>query len=318
MYFETITRYEYYRGIMTNQKNKIHIKAYAKINLGLDVLGVLDNGYHLVHMIMQSIGLYDGIYITKTRKPGISMSSNLHYLPNDQRNIAYRAGLLLDEDYGILANTGIHIKIDKRIPVSAGLAGGSSNAAAVLMGLNDMFDLGLAMDTLCEYGLRLGADVPFCLRLGTMLAEGIGEDLSRLPAMPDCTILIAKPPKPVSTKMVYENLDHLAIHGWDQLPHPQNDRLIQGLEEGDIHKIASSMGNVLEQVTIPLLPTIQTIKEIMMNAGAIGAMMSGSGPTVFGIFEDRELAMKAKAQIYDQRLSRQAYITYPYNSTHPT
>jgi len=294
-----------------NHNTTIHKKSYAKINLGLDVTGVRKDGYHRVHMIMQSISLADEVSITKTKRKGISLYTNLSYLPTDQRNIAHRAVRILDEDFNFLTCGGVEIHIQKNIPVAAGLAGGSSNAAAVLLGINELFQLGLTTDELCGYGLRLGADVPYCILLGTKLAEGIGEKLSELPCMPECTILIAKPPSPVSTKKVYEQLDELALDGWDKLEHPDNQSLISGLEKQDILLIAESMGNILEKVTVPIHPEIQTIKDLMLKHGALGAMMSGSGPTVFGIYRDLKLAESAIREIEEKHLSQQVYVTVP-------
>ncbi len=283
--------------------NQLELKALAKINLGLDVLGKRENGYHDVRMIMQSIYLYDTIRIEKTEADeGISLCSNLSYLPSDGSNIAYKAAELLKEEFGI--REGVRITLDKHIPVAAGLAGGSSNAAAVLFGMNRMFRLGLSQKELMERGVKLGADVPYCIMRGTVLAEGIGEELTRLPAMPKCTVLIAKPPVSVSTKTVYEALDAKEIP-----KHPDIDGIIKGLEEGDLRQIARSMGNVLEDVTIPMHPVIAQIKQEMLEAGAIGAMMSGSGPTVFGLFENRAAARTAQKNIREKSLARQVYVT---------
>ena len=283
--------------------NQLELKALAKINLGLDVLGKRENGYHDVRMIMQSIYLYDTIRIEKTgADEGISLCSNLSYLPSDGNNIAYKAAQLLKEEFRI--REGVRITLDKHIPVAAGLAGGSSNAAAVLFGMNRMFRLGLSQKELMDRGVKLGADVPYCIMRGTVLAEGIGEELTRLPAMPKCTVLIAKPPVSVSTKMVYEALDA------EEIPkHPDIDGIIKGLEEGDLRQIARSMGNVLEDVTIPMHPVIAQIKQEMLEAGAIGAMMSGSGPTVFGLFENRAAARTAQKNIREKSLARQVYVT---------
>ena len=271
--------------------NQLELKALAKINLGLDVLGKRENGYHDVRMIMQSIYLYDTIRIEKTgADEGISLCSNLSYLPSDGNNIAYKAAQLLKEEFGI--REGVRITLDKHIPVAAGLAGGSSNAAAVLFGMNRMFRLGLSQKELMERGVKLGADVPYCIMRGTVLAEGIGEELTRLPAMPKCTVLIAKPPVSVSTKTVYEALDA------EEIPkHPDIDGIIKGLEEGDLRQM------------IPMHPVIAQIKHEMLEAGAIGAMMSGSGPTVFGLFENRAAARTAQKNIREKSLARQVYVT---------
>ena len=282
--------------------NQVELKALAKINLGLDVLGRRENGYHDVRMIMQSIYLYDEVKIEKKGTPGIEVVTNLKYLPVNEDNIAYKAAHLLKEEFDI--SEGVKITLKKHIPVAAGLAGGSSNAAAVLFGMNRMFRLGLSQKSLMERGVKLGADVPYCIMRGTVLAEGIGEELKTLPAMPKCTVLIAKPPISVSTKTVYEALDSKEI-----TQHPDIDGIMEGLEQHDLRKIAECMGNVLEDVTIPMHPVISEIKQEMMEAGALGAMMSGSGPTVFGLFESRAAAREAQRRIREKSLTRQVYVT---------
>ena len=282
--------------------NQIELKALAKINLGLDVLGRRENGYHDVRMIMQSIFLYDEVRIEKKEAAGIEVETNLKFLPVGEDNIAYKAAKLLIDEFGI--GEGVRITLRKHIPVAAGLAGGSSNAAAVLFGMNRIFRLGLSQKDLMERGVKLGADVPYCIMRGTVLAEGIGEELKRLPAMPKCTVLIAKPPISVSTKTVYEALDSKEI-----TEHPDIDGIIKGLELGNLKMIAGSMGNVLEKVTVPMHPEIEKIKQEMKDAGALGAMMSGSGPTVFGLFESRAAARAAQRNIREKELTRQVYVT---------
>ena len=282
--------------------NQIELKALAKINLGLDVLGRRENGYHDVRMVMQSIYLYDEVKIEKTEAPGIALASNLSFLPTGEGNIAYKAAQLLTEEFEI--GEGVKITLNKHIPVAAGLAGGSSNAAAVLFGMNRMFRLGLTQDELMARGVRLGADVPYCIMRGTVLAEGIGEELSVLPAMPKCTVLIAKPPVSVSTKVVYEALDAKEI-----VEHPDIDGIIEGLKKHSLKQVAACMGNVLEDVTIPMHPVIDRIKQEMIDAGALNAMMSGSGPTVFGLFESRAAAREAQRRIREKSLTRQVYVT---------
>lgn len=282
--------------------NQIELKALAKINLGLDVLGRRENGYHDVRMVMQSIYLYDEVKIERTEAPGITLASNLSFLPTGEGNIAYKAARLLIEEFQI--SDGIRITLNKHIPVAAGLAGGSSNAAAVLFGMNRLFCLGLTQEELMARGVRLGADVPYCIMRGTVLAEGIGEKLSVLPAMPKCTVLIAKPPVSVSTKVVYEALDAQNI-----AKHPNIDGIIEGLERHSLKQVAACMGNVLEDVTIPMHPVIEQIKQEMKDAGALNAMMSGSGPTVFGLFESRAAAREAQRRIREKSLTRQVYVT---------
>lgn len=287
-------------------EHTLTLKALAKINLGLDVLGRRDNGYHDVRMVMQTIYLYDNVTLTRTEEPGIQVETNLSYLPVDGNNIAYKAAKLLIDEFGI--QEGVHIKLEKRIPVAAGMAGGSSNAAAVLVGMNRMFDLGLSQSQLMERGVALGADVPYCVMRGTALAEGIGEELSSLPPMPKCYILVAKPAISVSTKWVYETLDAKEI-----VEHPNIDGLLQGLKEQDLSKVASSMGNVLESVTIERYPIIETIKDAMKEAGALNAMMSGSGPTVFGIFDNRKVAKEAWYKLRNMDCAKQVYLANVHN-----
>lgn len=287
--------------------DKLELKALAKINLGLDVLGRRDNGYHDVKMVMQTIYLYDDVILKKTKESGIQLATNLSYLPVDENNIAYKAAKLLREEFEL--QEGISIYLKKRIPVSAGMAGGSTNAAAVLFGMNRMFDLGLSMQELMERGVKLGADVPYCVMRGTVLAEGIGERLTPLSPMPKCTVLIAKPGISVSTKTVYEKFDALS-----RIEHPDIDGLVRGLEEGDLQKISSCMGNVLEMVTIEDYPIIEQIKNIMKREGALHAIMSGSGPTVFGIFEDRKSAKRAYRALREKNMAKQIYLTGVHNT----
>ena len=261
--------------------DKLELKALGKINLGLDVLGRRENGYHDVRMVMQTLYLYDNVTLQKKSAPGIEIDSNLFYLPNDEDNIAWKAAKLLIDEFDI--KDGIRIHLDKHIPVAAGMAGGSSNAAAVLYGMNQMFRLGLSQKELMERGVKLGADVPYCIMRGTVLAEGIGEKLTPLPPMPKCQILIAKPPISVSTKMVYEKLDSCEIK-----EHPDIDGILDGLKNQDL-------------------------EQCMMEAGALGAMMSGSGPTVFGIFRDRRTAKEAFTKVKAQNLAKQIYLANVHN-----
>lgn len=287
--------------------DKMELKALGKINLGLDVLGKRPNGYHDVRMVMQTIYLYDQITIEKKPEPGIELKTNLFYLPVNENNLAYRAASLLMDEFHLPG--GVKMTLTKHIPVAAGMAGGSSNAAAVLHGMNRMYDLGLSMEELMKRGVTLGADVPYCIMRGTVLAEGIGEILTPLPPMPKCQIVVAKPPVSVSTKMVYEKLD---VHSsW---VHPDIDGILEGLKEADLFKVASCMGNVLENVTIPEYPVIEKIKQSMKDAGALNAMMSGSGPTVFGIFNERSQAKKAAFRIKETQLAKQVYVTNVHNA----
>ena len=255
----------------------ISVKALAKINLGLDVVRRREDGYHEVRMIMQTIHLFDRLEISKNTSGQITMETNLAFLPTNENNLVYKAAKLLTDEFGI--KDGVHVWLHKHIPVAAGMAGGSTDAAAVLYGMNRIFDLGLSKEELMERGVKIGADVPYCVMRGTALAEGIGEKLTKLPPMVKCPVLIAKPQINVSTKFVYENLKLDA-----DTEHPDIDRLVADIREKNLTKIAADMGNVLETVTIPAYPVIADIKENMLQNGAVNAMMSGSGPTVFGLF----------------------------------
>lgn len=287
--------------------DKIKLKALGKINLGLDVLGRRPNGYHDVRMVMQTVYLYDQILLEKTDKEGISLETNLFYLPVNENNLAYRAAKMLIDEFAI--KEGVHISLEKHIPVAAGMAGGSSNAAAVLYGMNRLFQLGLTDQELMDRSVQLGADVPYCIMRGTVLAEGIGEKLTPLPAMPKCHVLLAKPPISVSTQKVYEKLDAQEV-----TEHPDIDGILLGLQTGDLKKITSSMGNVLENVTITEYPQIERIKDVMKEEGALNAMMSGSGPTVFGIYDDKMLARRAAARIREEQLAKQVHVTTMHNA----
>jgi 4-diphosphocytidyl-2-C-methyl-D-erythritol kinase len=285
----------------------ISLKALAKINLGLDVVRRREDGYHEVRMIMQTIHLYDRLTICKTKEPGIQIRSNLSFLPVNENNLVYKAGKLLMDEFSI--GEGVAVELDKRIPVAAGMAGGSTDAAAMLYGMNQLFGLNLSQKKLMERGVTIGADVPYCLMRGTALAEGIGEQLTSLPPMVKCPVLIAKPPISVSTKFVYQNLKLD-----ENTPHPDIDRLISDIENKDLHAIAGDMGNVLETVTIPNYPEIDRIKTMMKEAGAVGAMMSGSGPTVFGLFEDEKTAKNAYRAVSRSGVAKQVYLTTIYNN----
>lgn len=285
----------------------ISLKALAKINLGLDVVRRREDGYHEVRMIMQTIHLYDRLDIKRTKESGIQIQTNLSFLPVNENNLIYKAAKLLMDEFSI--TDGVSVKLDKRIPVAAGMAGGSTDAAAMLFGMNRLFSLGLTKRQLMERGVQIGADVPYCIMRGTALAEGIGEELSPLAPMVKCPVLIAKPSISVSTKFVYQNLklDDTTIH-------PDIDLLIEDIKAKNLHDIAAHMGNVLETVTIPNYPVIDEIKKHMLSHGAVGAMMSGSGPTVFGLFEDEATAKKAYTAMRSSHLARQVYLTSVYNN----
>ena len=284
----------------------IRLKARAKINLGLDVVRRREDGYHEVKMVMQMLRLYDQIDIEKTQESGIFVRSNLSFLPTDERNIAYKAAKVMIDQFGL--EQGVIIRIEKHIPVAAGMAGGSTDCAAVLYGMNKLFGLRLNQKKLRELGVKLGADVPYCLMRQTALSEGIGEILTPISPLQDCPILIAKPSVSVSTRHVYE---HLKLD--EQTMHPDIDGIVTALADGDLYGVTDRMANVLETVTVPEHPVIDEIKKQMMASGAVNALMSGSGPTVFGIFDDEEKAKKACEDMKASRLARQIYLTRPFN-----
>jgi 4-diphosphocytidyl-2-C-methyl-D-erythritol kinase len=254
------------------------LKAYAKINISLDVVGKREDGYHLLRMIMQTIDLYDNITLYKL-KNGVNVASNKAYIPNDERNLAYKAAKLFIDTYNI--NGGVDINIRKNIPVAAGLAGGSTDAAAVLKGMRDIYNINASDEELMNLGLKIGADVPYCITGGTALCEGIGEKLTVLNRFKNHILIVVKPSFGVSTKEVYQNLDIDKIH-----KHPDTERLIQAIENDDINYVSKNMKNILENVTLRKHTILKDIKNEMIRFGALGAMMSGSGPTVFGFFDD--------------------------------
>lgn len=255
--------------------------AYAKINIGLDVVQRLENGYHQVKMIMQTISLHDTLRFKKCREKGIFLKTDSEELADTENNLIYKAAKMLFDEWQIAG--GVQIHLEKRIPIAAGMAGGSTDAAATLRGINKLYALGLSDEELMERAVSIGADVPYCIVGGTYLAEGIGEKLTKLPPMPECYVVVAKPKAGVSTKWVYENL-----HIEKRKEHPDIDRMIQAIEQQDLDRLGASMENVLEDVTVSRYPVIDKIKTLMMECGAQKAMMSGSGPTVFGLFQSEE------------------------------
>ena len=258
-------------------------KAYAKINLGLDVLGRRENGYHDVRMIMQTVGIYDELVLRQRTDSDIRITVNLsdgqiEELACDEHNLIYKAARLVMQECAL--TQGIDVVLTKNIPIAAGMAGGSTDAAATILGMNDLYGLHLSEAKMCELGVRIGADVPYCIMGGTVLAEGIGEILTRLAPAPQCHLLVVKPQVSVSTAFVYTQLDSRKGYA-----HPDIDGLMRCMEIQDVSGMAKKIGNVLETVTIPEYPIIRELKEEMLAYGALGALMSGSGPTVFGIFE---------------------------------
>ncbi|MBO5472501.1 MAG: 4-(cytidine 5'-diphospho)-2-C-methyl-D-erythritol kinase [Lachnospiraceae bacterium] len=282
--------------------NQTTQKAYAKINLGLDVLRRREDGYHEVKMIMQTVDICDDLVFQRTARPGIRIETDNGELPTDQNNLIYKAADLLMRERGIAE--GVRIMLTKRIPIAAGMAGGSSDAAATMRGLNRLFDMGYSTEDLQKLGVKLGADIPYCIVGGTMLSEGIGEILSPLPSPPDCYLVVAKPDINVSTRFVYENLhaDSLTVH-------PDIDGMMEAIRAGSLQGMTDRLGNVLETVTIREYPVIEEIKETLRREGARNALMSGSGPTVFGIYADQDKAKQAALQIERRKMAKQVFVT---------
>ncbi|MEE6133920.1 4-(cytidine 5'-diphospho)-2-C-methyl-D-erythritol kinase [Priestia flexa] len=256
---------------------KLMVKAPAKINLSLDVLHKRTDGYHEVKMVMTTIDLADRIELSEREDGRIVIYSHNRFVPDDQRNLAYQAAQLLKKRYKV--DKGVNILIDKQIPVAAGLAGGSSDAAATLRGLNQLWDLGLSLDTLAELGAEIGSDVSFCVYGGTALATGRGEVIKHIEAPPNCWVILAKPEIGVSTADVYRNLKV------QNVSHPNVEGMIKAIDTGDYEKMCQSVGNVLEEVTLKMHPEVSLIKEQMKRFGADAVLMSGSGPTVFGLVQ---------------------------------
>ena len=277
-------------------------KAYAKINLGLDVLRKRPDGYHEVKMIMQTIGLYDVLTFKSRQDDEIHIDTGHAKLPNNEDNLIYKAAKVLFEETG--KTIGADITLEKNIPIAAGMAGGSTDGAAALVALNQMLGSPLSMEKLLEISVKVGADVPYCIMGGTALSEGIGEKLTPLPAPPKAHLVIAKPDIGVSTAFVYGNLHLDAVKS-----HPDIDGMAEALAKGNLEGIASRMGNVLETVTIPVYPIIETIKDICKEMGALNALMSGSGPTVFAVFTEEEKAKKAAEKIRERKLAKEVFVT---------
>lgn len=281
-------------------------KAYAKINLGLDVLRRRPDGYHDVKMIMQTVGIYDVLTFEKVESgeevPEITLTVNHPEIPTGEDNLIVKSARLLMNEFQI--KDGLRIHLEKNIPMAAGMAGGSTDAAQTLIAVNELFGLGLSEKELQERGVKLGADIPYCIQGGTALSEGIGEVLTALPNPPQAHLVVAKPDINVSTKYVYENL-HL-----DTLKkHPDIDGMIEAINAGDLKGICNRLDNVLATVTEDKYPVIGQIKETMLEAGAINALMSGSGPTVFGIYEDEETANRAYVAVKEAGLAKQIFVT---------
>lgn len=285
--------------------DKIELKAYGKINIGLDVIRKREDGYHDLDMIMQTVGVYDDVIISRedgTQTYEIEVSTDADILPNDKGNLAFMAAKVLMEAYDIKSKVKIHI--NKRIPIAGGMAGGSADCAAVLRGVNQLFQLGLTDEQLQEYGVKLGADVPYCIVGGTKRAQGIGEILTDLPTPPKCYVIIAKPDAFVSTKFVYSHIRPAQIEN-----HPDIDGIIESIKAGDLYGMCEKIANVMEDVTIPEYPIIQKVKDILKSNGAVNALMSGSGPTVFGIYDDEEKAKQSMDALSGKEFVSRLYLT---------
>lgn len=285
---------------------KIELKAYGKINLGLDVIRKRPDGYHDLDMIMQMVDVYDDIVITKNKTGKIEVKTDTAVLSNGKDNLAYMAAKMLMDEFKI--KDGVNIYINKRIPIAGGMAGGSSDCATTLMGINQLFELGLSKEELMERGVKLGADVPYCVLGGTAIARGIGEVLTPLPASADCHVIIAKPPVSVSTAYVYGHIKPLKI-----TKRPDIEAMAQSIKDGDLKKMASLIYNVMEDVTVGEYPIISEIKQVMLDNGALNSIMSGSGPTVFGLFDDKEKAQQCVKTLEEKGLTQQLYLTKFHN-----
>ena len=281
--------------------NSYQIKAYAKINLGLDVIRRLENGYHEVKMVMQTVGIYDELTLTRIES-GITVTTDKEELPTDDNNLIYKAARIMMEEYHL--DGGIRIHLKKNIPIAAGMAGGSTDAAATFKGMNRLYDLDCTLEELMKLGVRVGADVPYCILGGTALAEGIGEKLTSLNPAPDCYVLVAKPDINVSTKYVYEHYD-AEENGY----HPDIDGMVEAIWEESLQGILDRMGNVLENVTAKKYPVINELKLRMRELGALKSLMSGSGPTVFGIFVNERLAREAFEKMKKENPRCQIFLT---------
>ncbi len=278
----------------------VTVEANAKINLTLDILGKRPDGYHEVAMVMQTVGLHDTVTLEK-RPQGISLTINVPWLKADEKNLAWRAAALVQEKFGLTG--GVHIELTKRIPVAAGLAGGSADAAAVLKGMSELYALNLSDEQLCELGASLGSDIPFCLLGGTMLATGRGEVLKRLPDMPETWVVLVKPRISVSTAWAYQNYDAQGA-----AKHPDNEAIQQEIARGNRKGVAKLLCNVLESVTINKYDVIERYKQMMLDNGAMASMMSGSGPTVFALAQSREQAEKI-AGLMRQEKNADVFVT---------
>ena len=282
--------------------DKLQLKAYGKINLALDVLRKREDGYHDLDMIMQMVDVYDDIIIEKNNNKDIVVKTDKAVLSNGKDNLAYMAAKTLMDEFGI--SQGVVITINKRTPIAGGMAGGSSDCATTMIGINQMFNLGLDKKALMERGVKLGADVPYCILGGTAIARGIGEVLTPLKTPPQCHVIIAKPPVSVSTAFVYGHIRPNQLK-----KHPDVEKMVEAINNQDLKMLASLLSNVMEEVTIPEYPIIQDIKEVMLENGALNSIMSGSGPTAFGLYDDKESAEKTVELLKEKKLTEQLYLT---------
>ena len=282
--------------------DKLQLKAYGKINLGLDVIRKRPDGYHDLDMIMQMVDVYDDVIIEKKAGEEIVVKADAAVLSNGKDNLAYMAAKMLFDEFGI--KSGVEITIHKRIPIAGGMAGGSSDCATTLIGINEMFNLGLSKQQLMERGVKLGADVPYCVLGGTAIARGIGEVLTPLPTPPQCHVIIAKPPISVSTAYVYGHIRPDEI-----TKRPDIEQMTLAIKEQDLNKLSDLLYNVMEEVTVSEYPVIEKLKSFMLENGALNSIMSGSGPTVFGLFDDRKKAQAAMKALDSKELTEQLYLT---------
>ena len=319
-------------------EKSISKKAYAKVNLSLDIVGRREDGYHLVRMVMQSLDIADDLVFERLDTPkievllngnvgdGSEMNSeatsgdkNLGRVPLDEDNLIYKVARLMLEQHvwKRQPDAGVRITLTKNIPIAAGMAGGSSDAAATFRGINELFEVGLLDKDLMDMGVTLGADIPYCIMGGTALSEGIGEELTRLPDLPDCYFLVAKPPISVSTGEAYGGYDRLISELEEteegsarrRVKSPDVDGQVDAIYSGDLQGVADRFLNVLEYVTAENHPEIKELERIMLEGGAINSMMSGSGPTVFGMYDSLEAAEASYRKIIDEKKANQVFIT---------
>lgn len=285
---------------------KLERKAYAKINLGLDVTGVREDGYHIVKMIMQNVDLYDTLTFEDNDSGDIILTASTDKIKTDERNLICKVAGQLKDKYNV--KKGVTMHLVKRIPVAAGMAGGSTDGAAAYLALNELWGLNLSKKELCELAVSLGADIPYCIIGGTALAEGIGEELTAISDMPTCHLVIAKPAIDVSTGWVYKELDSR-----EGIKHPDIDGIKAAIEEGNLNKMCALIGNVLEEVTASKYKEVGQLEEILRKEGAVGAFMTGSGPTVFGVFDKKDAAEAGYRAVVESKLAPETFLSAPIN-----